>query len=506
MPSAGTYSKLGYLMLKPETTGGTAVLPDTGIELLAESIVVNWDHTAANTIAGNRSLNNRAVANRVGPATGSIEIWAEVNRAGHFLHGLFGDPSTTTLNSGASYQHDFEPQTSLPSFTVDIETGDDGYAQRHFGLTIESLEVTIDENKARINATVQAQRSFQNARVLDDVSSGTTLTVDQTTGLTTNDSILVLDKDDPSTTVAEYTIASIDSETQLTVSTIGDTLETDDIVVIKAQDPSYDLSDELTFSGGAQAFLGTGANATQNLSTFTNIEDITLTFTNELEQRWAAVGADVIDRFPTTTLVKGFSVEGSFTQFHRNPEFLDMLRSTEQVMIRFEFLGPELDSNSAASASASLQTDGSDTVDVTVDTAGEDGNDYAIVISDGTGSLSASISGKLITVELDSTPSNNTTSAVAAAIDALSGVSSSSTGSDLVTTSDNNAKTYFAGGRDANERAKLRFDFPDIRLTPFNANISTDDLVNEEVSFTAFRDANDNREVTVRLRNNIESY
>lgn len=351
-----------------------------------------------------------------------------------------------------------------------------------------------------------AEKAFTNARVLTAASSGTALNVDQTSGLTTSDTLILVDASDMSTH-EELTVSTVTDENNLVVSTISESLAVNDIVLIKAQAPTYDLSNELIWSGGAQAFAANGANGIQNLSSEVNIEEMSLTFTNELEPRWAAKGVDVVDRFPTTILLKGFSVEGQITKYHQDVEFLDMLRSQEQLTLRFEWLGNALSSNSAAAASATIESDGAGTITVGVDASGEAGNDYAVIVQAGTSaSPTAALSGKLITVSLGTTPSNNTVTAVASAIDALSGVSASDTGTDLITTTDNPEKIFFAGGRDANEVEKLRIDLPDVRVRPFNANISSDDVMQEEINFTAFRDVNDDREVLVRLRNDISDY
>lgn len=507
MSTATTYAKLGYLMLSKETTAGTAVFPGTGIELLSESIVTNWDFTPSETIAGNRSANLRPIKNRVGPATGSIEILVEPNTLGHFLTGVFGEATDSTLEALLSFQHDFEPLTTLETYTMDVKIAGENYVERYFGVMIESVEFTMEDNKVKLTINVQAQRSFQNARITTAAGSGTALLVDQTSGLVAgSDTIIILDRLDPSTELAELTVTTVTDENTLVVSTIGVALEVDDIVVIKKQTPSYDLSNELIFSGGAQVALANGANGIQNLSAYTNVEDITVTITNDLEPRWTAVGNDVIDRFPACILIKGVTVEGSFTQFHTNPEMLDILRELEQTTLRFEWLGGTLASNVAAAASADVETDGADTITIAVDTAGEAGNDWAYDVVLGTGALSAALSGKLITVTLDATPANNDTTSVAAVINALAGVSTSDTGTDLVTVADNPSKFFFSAGRDANEIEKLRIDLPNVRLLPFNANLTGDDIVNEEINFTAFRDEDDERDIQIRLRNSISDY
>lgn len=506
MSCSATYSKLGHLVLKKETTAGTAVYPDTFLEILSEDPVINWEHTASEAIAGNRSKNLNPIKNKIEPIEGTIEMLVEPSQHGHFLTGAYGEATDTTLEALLSFQHDFEPQNTLKTYTMDVKAGGENYVTRYFGVRIASKEYSLNENKLTASIGIMAQRAFSNARITTAASSGTALEVDQTSGLTTSDTIVVLDKDDPTTEIAEYTITSITDENNLVVSTISDSLEVDDIVVIKPQTPSYDLSNEFIWSGGAQVAIANGAHGVQNLSDYVNLEGFTLTTTNEFEARHAATGTDVVDRFPSCIVTKGVTVEGAINQLHQSPEFLDMLRENEQVTLRIEFLGTALASNVAAAASATIETDGTDTLTVTVDSAGEAGNDYAIVFTTGNGSLTAGLSGKLITVNLDATGANNTTTLVAAAIDGLSGVSCSDTGTDLVDTASNLSKIHFASGRDANEVEKLRFDIPDVRLKPFNANLGNDDVLQEDIDFVAYRDDNDDREIQVRLRNSVSDY
>jgi hypothetical protein len=509
MSEATSYSKLGYLMLKKESTAGTAVYPDTPIEILSESIVVNWDFTSVAQIAGKRSMDIRPALNQVGPFEGTIEFYVEPRQHGNFLNAVFGEDSVTTLSASESYQHDYEPQNTLVSYTMDIKMAGENYVTRYFGVRAKKITYTKDENKIKAAFDITAQRVFQNARVTTAVSSGTSLDLDQTSGLTTSDTILVLDATAPSTTLATLTITSVDSETDLTVSTISASLDADDIVVIQARTldtEDYEQSNELIFAGGADVYISNGANAIQALSAKTNVEDFEISIENEIEARWAATGTDVVDRMPSAMLLKGVRVTGKFNQFHTTPEFLDMLRENEQVGLRFNFFGNTLDSNSAASATGTIESDGAGTVTVTVDSAGEAGNDYAIIVEQGTsaGAATASLSGKLITLTLSTTASNNAVATIATTIDALSGVSATSSSTGNVTTTDNPDKIEFGNGRDANERELLRFDFPNVRLNVFNANLSADDIINEEIPFTAYWDENDEREIKVRLRT-IES-
>lgn len=511
MSTATTYSKLGYLMLKKEATAGTAVYPNEPIELLSKEITPNWDFTPANTIAGRRSNNDRAIKNKVGPFSGSIKVLVEPRSFGHFMVGLFGEDTHTTITAGVSEISDFQPQNTIIAYTMDVKIAGEDYVQRLFGVRIQSIQFAIEENKLVATINIMAQRIFQNARVTTAASSGTALSVDQTSGLVAgSDTIQVLAAATPDTVSATLTVTTVTDENTLVVSTIGASLAVDDIVVIKAQTidrDDYDLSNEMIWSGGAEVYIGNGANAMQALAAKTNCETFELTCENELEARWAATGIDVVDRMPSAILLKGFTCTGKFSQFHTNPEFMDMLRQMEQVALRFKFIGAQLASNSAASATGTLESDGSGTVTVTVTATGEAGNDYAIVFGTPVaGSATASLAGKLITLNLSTTASNNAVATIATLLDGLSNVTATSASTGNVGAADNDDKIQFANGRDANERECLTFDLPNCRLMPFDQSLSSDDLVNEEIEFTAFWDENDEREVRVRLRNNQTAY
>lgn len=510
MPNANDYSKLGYLAIKKEATAGVAVYPNVPIEILNESLKINWDFSSVSQIAGKRAMDIRPVLNQVGPFEGSIEFYAEPYGLGHFFTGLFGEAVDTTISASASYQHDFEPLNTLQTYTMDVAMGNEDYVKRFFGVCIKKLTLTKDNNIIKVSMDVMAQRVFENARLTVAHSSGTLMDLDQTSGLTTSDTLIVLnDTDAGGSALAEYTISSITSEVAMQVSTISASLGVDDIVVIKRQTfdtEAYLATNEFIWAGGADVYVANGANAMQGLAAKTNVEDFEISFENELEAHWAATGRNVVDRMPSAIVLKGSRTAGKFTQFHTSPEFLDMLRQNEQVGLRFNFYGAALAANAAAAATGVLESDGAGQVTVTADTAGDASNDYAIVVVQGASTLSASISGKVITVTLDADAADNAVALVAAVIDALSGVTATSSSTGNVTTTDNPDKVEFSGGRDASERELMRVDLPNARLNPFDANLAAEDTINEEIPFTAFWDENDEREVKVRLRNATADY
>lgn len=507
--NSASYSRRGYLRIKKESVAGTAVITDELIEILSEGIAVNWDMEQVGGVAGSRSKNLRTVPAKVGPFEGDIEILVESRRVGDILNGLLGEDAHVTKTAGVSELSTFEPKTTVPTYTLDVARAGLGYINRFFGVRFVKGVWSLNNNILKCTLTISAQRVFTNARLTAAKAAGTELLLDQTSGLIATDSLLVLDKDAPGTTLATLTVGSVTDENTLVVSTIGASLEIDDVAVIAAatiDDEDYDRSKELTFAGGAEAWFGKWPDATQRLIARTNLESFELTITNDYEPRWAATGADVVDRMPATIQMKGVSVSGKVSQFHTNPELTDILRSKSYVGMRVRFLGLTLEANVGVAATGALASDGVGTVTATADAVGEAGNDYAIRVVQGTGSLSAALSGKMITVTLDATPANNTVALVASAIAGLTGVTATSTGAGNVTTTTNPDKVIFAGGIDASAREMLEFDLPKVAFKPFTPNLGADDVIMDEVEFDAQRDEYDGREIRVRLRNNQAAY
>ncbi len=507
--NAASFSKLGYLKLKKESAAGTAVKPDTLFEILSEGIAVNWDWESIEAIAGSRSKSLRPTKLQVGPFTGTIELYVEQNTIGHILCGLLGEDTHSTVSAGVDELSSFEPLTTLPTYTLDIRRAGKAYVNRFFGCRFSKVAFTIDKNRLKATLTVVAQRVFTNARLTVAHSSGTALDLDQTSGLTTTDSLLVYAKAAPATLSATLTIASITSETALVSSTIGASLAVDDIVCIAADtvdDEDFVRAKELIFVGGATVAAGLGPNGLQALSARTNVEDFSLEIENGYEAKWAATGDNVIDRMPSQIMLKDIMVSGKFGEFHNTPEWLDRVRSTDLLGLRFKFLGAILAANAAVAATGTLASSGAGTVTVTADTAGEAGNDYAIVLVQGTGALSVSLSGKLITVTLSSTAGSNAVATMATAIDALSGVAATSSGSGNVNTTANPDKVHFTGGLDASQKAGLTLDIPKAVIKPFAPNLGNDDTLMDSLEFTGHRCEYDGREVQAVLRNVITSY
>lgn len=507
---SASYSKRAYMRLKRESSAAVAVIPDTLIEFLTESIAVNWDMEQVGGAAATRSKKLRKVPGKVGPFKGQIVLYAEPRTIGHFLVGAFGEDAHTTFTAGVAELSTFVPKDVLPTFTVDIARAGCGYVNRFFGVRFVKVALSIDGNRLKATVDVVAQRVFTNSRVLTAVGSGTALNIDQTSGLVATDTVLVLSGSNPATTVATLTVASVTDETHAVVSTIGASLTVGDIVVIKAAavgDGDYSRSAEFTFAGGALMSFGKGTrDLIQALAARTNAEAFEATVESEYDPKWGGAGYDVVNRMPSAILLKGVQAEGKVSQFHATPELTDILRTGGIMGVRARFLGRTLEANVAAAASGTILSDSTGYVTVTAETAGEAGNDIAVRVVLGTGTLSAAKSGNLVTVTLDKDLTDNTVALVTAAIDALSGVAAAATGTGNVTATANPVKIGLAGGRDANQREMLEIDMPRCQFKPFTPNVGEDEIIGDVVDLDPQRDPDDLREMRVRLVNAVAAY
>jgi len=515
MSNSTSFSRLGYLALKKETTAGVAVQPDTYLELIDENVQTKYTIQAVEPIAGKRDARLRSVKDKI-EIGGTINVCVDAKTIGYLLQAGLGNPTTTTVESGVVYQHVFTPSNTLTTFTMDVKLAGFNYVYRYVGVRVAKVTFSQTDNKIMAAIEVVPQKSFTTTRLTVAASSGTTMNLKQTTGLTTSDTIIVLDKDDHETEIAEYTISSITSETEMEVSTISDTLDIDDIVVIKKGTPTYDLGENLIWIGGSNYTVGaTYPNPVDNAVTV-NAEDYTFEFENVLDPRFAATGCNFANRFASTINLKDFRARGSFTNYFANVSQFDDLVNNQEIGTRVHHCGATLSTASAQAATLDFGPGGANgVVTVTADTAGRAGEDYnvTIVIND-TDDLAASFNptgSKNILIELASTTTNkNTATLVAAAVDALSGVSAAASGTGATEFAIAAVAKANLGdtvhGIDANAKESLRVSFPKTKYDVFGTNLTAEDVINQDIKFEAEYDEDDAETVRVVLRNGVTSY
>jgi len=89
-----SYSRLGYLAIKAETSENTAVKPDVFVPLMSEDIVTEWGETPAIPISGNRALNIRPIDTAIPAPSGTVNVLIEPKTIGYFLKAVYGAIST----------------------------------------------------------------------------------------------------------------------------------------------------------------------------------------------------------------------------------------------------------------------------------------------------------------------------------------------------------------------------------------------------------------------------
>lgn len=87
---AEVYTRRATLALKKETVTGTPVVPNVFLRFNEESISQDFAYAPVNPVAGNRSLNLGSIPSIIPAPDGKIELYVEPLTIGHILQGIFG--------------------------------------------------------------------------------------------------------------------------------------------------------------------------------------------------------------------------------------------------------------------------------------------------------------------------------------------------------------------------------------------------------------------------------
>ncbi len=496
MANFNPYSNYGYAALIKQSTSAP-IKPTNYLRFISESFTPKYNVQVINEVAGERERNIRNIQGNI-EMEGEIEFYVEPKMITHFLRSLFGAPTTRTIAAGL-YRHDFAVSDTTANYTFDIQTADAPWVHRFYSAQVTKLNLTREDNAIKCTATIMPTKAFVSARVTTAVASGTALAVDQTSGLTTADTILVIRNatDGSYTTLADLTISAVVSETALTVSTIGVSIVAGDLIVIKRATvtaSNYDQDSAFQFQNGSAIYTGVDIDNTVEEAK----EDFEIEIMNEVEPRYVN-GLTESARFPVEILTKGFASTGKVTKFYNNQSKLDKLRKNEHFGIRFLMQGQTaVIANSATKARSTFGAGNGFYVEAA--TAGKAGNDLNITITVNTiDTLAASKSGNNILLQLASTTaSNNTGTAIAALLDALTGVDSAvaGTGAEEFTAAVANGNlgghtgaTSNVVGADASTKPYLQIDCASAALDSYFPHNSEDDIVTEEIPMTFYVDS-----------------
>jgi len=409
----GSYSREGYLALVAEVTENTAVKPTVFVPLMSEDIVTEWGVVPATPVSAERTMNLRGVSKIIAGPNGTLNVLAEPKTMGYFLKGVFGAVSSGQLmkmtsasgdwaiadtvtggssaktatvayvsteldyilvtspsgeftdgetitnagtGTGTLTQHDATvfghqftaPQSSLPTYTVEIGLADKAY--RYTGVRFKGLDsVAQSDNIITAGISMVARAQFIHGRVTAIVSGGAgtkTIPMDQTTGLVAADSIKVYRPgtgflDFSAASTKTHTVASVASETSITVTNLETALAVGDLIMLAPQTPSYTIDSEFSWIGGSQVRIGDAITATVAASA-TCIEDFEIVLMNDTEDRYCANGVNVLNRFPAATYLKGLTGNGSITKTYTDDVYLNRLRKSTETAIQVVHTGSQI--------------------------------------------------------------------------------------------------------------------------------------------------------------------
>lgn len=271
-----------YLVIKPESSAGTAVIPTIAVPLVSESVKTVVNHTADRRMKG---LDWKADDLLRGGRSheGDIVVLGDASVLAHFLNMVMLKGSTTTGGSPTAYTHPFTVG-SPKTYTFEIKKG--LYAQRYFGVYVDTLKLDFADGQLQITATIKAMGQFSVASLGVALSgSSTSLTLDDeydlapNRGLVANDVIVVGG--------TEITVGSVNANgVGVGFSSTSVTASAGDPVYLKPQSPSLPTATDPFYFGNLLVGFGADASAAATaagaIATATPIYDLSITIKNNL--------------------------------------------------------------------------------------------------------------------------------------------------------------------------------------------------------------------------------
>lgn len=132
-----TYSRVGSISIKKETTENVAVTPDTFIPFNDEGITDDFSYSPSMPVSGNRAMNLRAIKNRIPAPNGAINLNVEPKTFGHFLNAIFGGLTSGVYFPISSASGDFTVGETVTGGTSG-ETANVDYVSEDF-LLVSSI-------------------------------------------------------------------------------------------------------------------------------------------------------------------------------------------------------------------------------------------------------------------------------------------------------------------------------------------------------------------------------
>lgn len=271
-----------YLIIKPEATAGTAVVPTIVVPLVSESIKTVVNQTADRRMKGlDWKANDLLRGNR--SHEGDVVALADPDTLGHFLNMVMLKGSTTGSGT-VGYTHPFTVGAPK-SYTFEIKKG--LYAQRYYGVYVDTLKLDFVDGQLQITASIKAMGQFSIGSVGVALTGAgmTSLTLDDEYDLAPNKGLVVGDV----ITVGgvDLTLTSVDAGgLAVGFASTSVTAAIGDPVYLKPQSVSLPtLYDPFYFGNLLVGISDTAANAAtaaSALATATPIYDLSITLKNNL--------------------------------------------------------------------------------------------------------------------------------------------------------------------------------------------------------------------------------
>lgn len=257
--------------------------------------------------------------------------------------------STLGTFSASVYGHVISMPAEIDvSYTVHKNLAD--RAERYMGVKFHAIDsFAQSDNILTAGVKAMARSAFHSAKVLGSVSSGSgskTILLDQTHGLVVGDSVKIFRPstgaylDFASSGVKTHTIGTVNADTSIVVTNLQTALVEGDILVLAPITPAYSVTDEFIWVGGSQLKLGASNSALSDI----DVQEYSIMVSSEMEEKHAATGTNIKDRFPVATLQKGLTAEGSFTAYNESEKYRSLLRLQTAQAIELSTVGREIGS------------------------------------------------------------------------------------------------------------------------------------------------------------------
>jgi hypothetical protein len=332
-------TRTGWMTVVRETTAGTAVKPSKTIPYKDGDFTPKIEIKANNPIKANRWNALNVTQGKIS-VEGSHKFDFDPNFAVWWLSVGMGTHTVTTVSSDTSaFKHTLTMnQIDLPTLTVEqmkggvsaSDTNRQGYqVNRSYGTYVDEFEISGSDDILGFSVKTKSLGLFDTALLTADVTAGSTKTIslDRVEGLVATDTLNIW-KSTPSSEQITVTSVALAAKTIVVptlvapyTTALGSKVE---LVPVAASFPD----DDVVFSFFHCQFQE-GADITAAASAgLSNYEDWTLTYMNQLEDRYGSLrqSASVI-------AAKGASAKIKYTKYFTDVVKRDQWRNTKPTAL-----------------------------------------------------------------------------------------------------------------------------------------------------------------------------